>query len=1496
MEYLKGLYNVTPRTRRGIRNITRALLVSVIMVGMLAALPMHAPVADAARIVNTFDDGTSFKIVEFTTDPLPGERATLYLKLRGDVTVTQAALNASAVLLERATQATGAGLDGLGNGIDNSGDYNGDGFTDLFVTAPGATNSATAEGFLACVRGSATGLAFPPAFQMWGGTANALFGWSISMGDLNEDDYDDIIVSRIEMDFTTSTGTGTGDVLIYWGGRSINNTADVTLSYGSSGDMFGYSISTHGDVNGDGHLDLVVGSPRNEVNTNNPGRAFVFYGKGNSTFPSSPDVTLTGTDNGDGFGRVVHICGDVNDDGIDDIFVGAPGHNGTSDFDVGKAYVFYGGSSGVDTTADWTYTGSNEEDFLGYSGTGLLDTNNDGIDDLAIGVPLWDDGTTSDVGEALVFYGSSSGPSATPDVTIKGDTSSGFLGVDMASAEDINDDGLGDLVIGVPNTNNGSLNSAGQIQIHFGNDNGPSSSPDKILRGWVADGDSGYSVGPGGDINADGYDDISTGDPTGQVTYTYFGGPSAPAPAVYVDDTEVWSHTGSFTGTARTDDFADVLNAYIATHQGDVDVNGDLRVPINISMSAKGKVKLNDVNVQFYKLVKPTGLKATPMPAGNAIKLTWDDHTIKSDDISKMSVEMWNGTGWEEIEKVPKHWKEYIVTGLTDGVQYQFRLRAFDGGVQVYSEPSEVAMAVPGDSKAPDKILNLKATEDRDAMGINLSWDPSDDDTVDYEVWSNKTGTWAVLTNVTGNTTYFIDTEIDDGPYYWYRVRAWDEVPLFGEFSAIVRGRLLDKEGPMVPTNLEIEALPVGRALRLTWDLNDDDTVGYSIESNKTGVWKEVTLVGRLVSMYTDTGLKDGTTYWYRLAAYDESDNPSNYTQKVSGVPQDLTAPASPSGLTAVPRPAGNIVRLTWTMNTDDTVAYRIFMNEASSGFVQVAEVLGIYNQYDVQSLVDGTSYRFRITAVDAAGQESTPSDEATGIPVDTLPPVIPQGLEFKLDPEGGAANITWDLNEDDTASYRVYQWNGASWDLRGEVDQPVDWFYVDGLNNDQPYAFIVRAVDEADNESPNSARVDIIPKDTTAPPAPVFIDLPGMTNIKDWLLTGVCQPGAIVTVYVNLVPEEPVPCDEEGMFAVQVRFKSGPNEVTAEATDDSGISTSSQRYTVRVDTTAPRVETTDPTGGTRDVTRTNLTYEIRFNEDVKGSQLKSILRKGKHDLGTMLLYTADPSGNVVARLKEYDQSRFVAIFEVDPVLEADTTYTILVYSIEDQAGNPLDGLLNGHVWQVTTVASSGGGGGGGVEVDTGLGSLIWVIAAIIIIVLVVVVAFVLVSQSGTHEEIQVERATIEAPSFEESVEMERPDIQALYAESYHEREGEGTEHHQVDAGLGAWLAEQEEASKKADEETRRQVEEMASKGGPTAEDLGPVEEVPPGLVEETTPAYHMEEPEAEAGEADEARDEPEEDEGSEAEEADEDEDDAAALLDELEEELEAELEEEKED
>jgi len=957
------------------------------------------------------------------------------------------------------------------------------------------------------------------------------------------------------------------------------------------------------------------------------------------------------------------------------------------------------------------------------------------------------------------------------------------------------------------------------------------------------------------------------------VTYAYYGGPSAPDPVVYVDDTEIWSHSGSYLSTDRTDDFTDELNAYIATHQGDLDGNGDLLIPINVSMSAKGLIKIDDLVVQFFKLVQPTGLAVTAVPSGSGLKLTWDDHTSKGDDISKISIEMWNGTGWEEIDKVAKNSEEYIVSGLEDGQSYSFRILAFDGGVQEFSEPSDIAIGVPGDTKPPAKVTGVMAIEDTELQGINVSWDMGDDDVVNYEVWSNKTGTWTVLANVSAPIVYFVDTEVDDGPRYYYKVRAWDEVPLVGEFSRIVFGILYDVTPPMVPENLQVQVVPSGRGLKLTWDLNDDDTVAYSIESNKTGQWREMILVGSSVDTTTDTGLIDGTRYYYRMRAKDQSGNPSNYTSIVSGVPVDSEPPMAPQGLEAIPRSAGNILRLTWILNDDDTVGYNIYIF-GTSDWDFLTNVAGEVNEFEVGDLENGVTYRLRIKAIDLAERESDWSNEATGVPADTHPPNIPQGLKATLDPNGGAANLTWDPNNDDTVSYNILEWSGVEWVEIASVTHPQAFQYVDGLINDQPYAYVVRAVDEADNESPNSQRVDVIPKDTIVPDPPVFVDIPLVTNQKDQVLTGHSEPNAEIITYLNLYPQEPVFCDVDGNFEVTVRLKNGPNEVYAEALDDAGTSDPSTRHTIRVDLDGPMVESTDPDDGTKDLSRLNFTWKVYFDEEVKMATINAYLTKGRVDHSVLVQQIGDTSKNIIPVLKEYDMVRSIATFEVMEELQSGSTYSILIHGVEDMAGNPLDHPSDAYSFFIETSTSGGGGGGGGGGEDENLGTIALIVGAGIAILVVIIIAVFLVSRSGTREEIQVDRSIMAAPVAEPTPEQTRPDIGALYAEAYDERDEGDTEHVDVEGGLGEWLNEQDKSSQEADIEAKRQMEEMAQ-GAPPPTDTGPIDAVPPGLVEErAVPAYHMDTPESDA--------EVEED----AEEESEDEDDAAALLDELDEEL----------
>jgi hypothetical protein len=90
----------------------------------------------------------------------------------------------------------------------------------------------------------------------------------------------------------------------------------------AAGDVFGTSVATAGDVNGDGYTDIVVGAPNN---TSNTGKAYLYLG-GASGLSASASWTAVGGAAGDAFGTSVSTAGDVNGDGYSDAVVGANGH------------------------------------------------------------------------------------------------------------------------------------------------------------------------------------------------------------------------------------------------------------------------------------------------------------------------------------------------------------------------------------------------------------------------------------------------------------------------------------------------------------------------------------------------------------------------------------------------------------------------------------------------------------------------------------------------------------------------------------------------------------------------------------------------------------------------------------------------------------------------------------------------------------------------------------------------------------------------------------------------------------------------------------------------------------------------------------------------------------------------------------------------------------------------------------------------------------------
>ena len=159
-----------------------------------------------------------------------------------------------------------------------AGDVNGDFFDDVIVGAFGYSNGMdTAQGAAFVYAGSETGVTNTPAWSFYGSQADAWFGLSAqTAGDVNNDDYDDIIVSSERYDVTR---TDQGRAWVFLGSASgLSTGIDWYTSGVQTDEVFGWRSAGAGDVNGDGLDDVIVGARRYDNGEPNEGRAVVYYG------------------------------------------------------------------------------------------------------------------------------------------------------------------------------------------------------------------------------------------------------------------------------------------------------------------------------------------------------------------------------------------------------------------------------------------------------------------------------------------------------------------------------------------------------------------------------------------------------------------------------------------------------------------------------------------------------------------------------------------------------------------------------------------------------------------------------------------------------------------------------------------------------------------------------------------------------------------------------------------------------------------------------------------------------------------------------------------------------------------------------------------------------------------------------------------------------------------------------------------------------------------
>ncbi|MCA9755823.1 MAG: FG-GAP repeat protein [Candidatus Eisenbacteria bacterium] len=429
-----------------------------------------------------------------------------------------------------------------------AGDVNADGYADVLVSAHSYMDTYPSEGKVWLFLGSGSGLSTTPAWSKAGGQEGAFFGMCIAAaGDVNGNGYDDVIIGASRWD---AGQIDEGRAFLYYGSPTgLNGTSAWSHESNQTGAHYGDCVAGAGDVNGDGYADLLVSAHLYNSGDLEEGRVELFLG-GNLGPSTSPDWSIDGNAEEEWMGYKLSTAGDVNGDGFADVLVTAQRYYTDIEQDRGEVHLFLGSWSGLSLDPVWTTDGDLLDAKFGSALATAGDVNGDGYSDILVGAPNYS--TSLHLGKVFVYHGAPDGPRETAGWVTESNQTDATYGISVAYAGDVDGDGRTDVLVGATGYDNGQVDE-GAAFLFLGTAQGLSAIPAWWAESNQAGSSFGRCVASAGDVNGDGLDDVVIGAPRYDNSFTDEGAAfvwmSAPGGIPYGNPTNAdWTRFGGQDG------------------------------------------------------------------------------------------------------------------------------------------------------------------------------------------------------------------------------------------------------------------------------------------------------------------------------------------------------------------------------------------------------------------------------------------------------------------------------------------------------------------------------------------------------------------------------------------------------------------------------------------------------------------------------------------------------------------------------------------------------------------------------------------------------------------------------------------------------------------------------------------------------------------------------------------------------------------------------------